>query len=100
MVNLRNELTPEQVEKAHQLRQQQPPQTAADPHAGLAERMQKKFAQLKAALQERALSGAPPEEIVKQVGEIQQLAQNGQPLEAERRIDELIAQLREGQKKP
>ena len=101
MLDLRNKLTPEQVEKARQLRPQQPPQTAGgDPRQGLAERLQKKFEQLKVAMQERDVGGAPPEEIVKQVGEIQRLAQEGQPQEAERRIDELIVRLREGKTKP
>lgn len=100
MLDLRGKLTAEQVDKARQLRQQQPQAAANDPRQGLPERLQKKFEQLKTAMQERAFEGAPPEEIVKQVGEIQQLAQNGQPLEAERRIDLLISQLREGKKKP
>jgi len=100
MLSLRNTLTAEQVDKARQLRHQQSSAAAAnDPRQGLAERLGKKFEQLKTAIQERAFEGAPPEEIVKQVGEIQKLAQNGQPLEAERRIDELIVQLREGKKK-
>lgn len=104
MLNLRSKLTPEQVEKARQLRQQQqqpqPGTAGSDPRIGLPERLGKKFEQLKTAMQERAFGGAPPEEIVKQVGEIQRLAQEGQPLEAERRIDLLIGQLREGKKKP
>jgi len=101
MLSLRSKLTPEQVEKARQLRQQQPAQKAAsDPREGLPQRLQKKFEQLKAALQERASGGALPEEIVKQVGEIQNLAQNGQPLEAERRIDLLVTQLHDEKKKP
>ncbi|MEP6670877.1 MAG: periplasmic heavy metal sensor [Chthoniobacter sp.] len=101
MLSLRNTLTAEQVDKARQLRQQQPSPTAGkDPREGLPERLGKKFEQLKTAMQERAFEGAPPEEIVKQVGEIQKLAQSGQPLEAERRIDQLIVQLREGKKKP
>jgi Spy/CpxP family protein refolding chaperone len=101
MLTLRSKLTPEQVDKARQLRQQAQPQAAgADPRQGLPERLQKKFQELKAAVEQRAFGGAPPEEIVKQVGEIQNLAQTGQPLEAERRIDQLIIQLRDGKTKP
>jgi hypothetical protein len=99
MLDLRSKLTPEQLDKARQLRAQMQQQAGAnDPRQGLPERMQKKFQQLKTALDERAFGGAPPEEIVKQVEEIQQLAQSGQPLEAERRIDQLIIKLREGKK--
>jgi Spy/CpxP family protein refolding chaperone len=100
MLALRNSLTEAQFEKARQLKQQMM-QAAGnnDPHMGLPERLGKKFEQLKTAMQERAFEGAPPEEIVKQVGEIQHLAQEGQPLEAERRIDLLIIQLREGKTK-
>jgi Spy/CpxP family protein refolding chaperone len=102
MLDLRSKLATEQVDKARQLlRQQQLTSAAAnDPRQGLPERLQKKFEQLKAAVEDRAFGGALPDEIVKEVGEIQKLAQNGQPLEAERRIDQLIVQLREGKKKP
>jgi hypothetical protein len=100
MLTVRGKLTAEQVEKARQLRTEMQQQASAkDPRQGLAERLQKKFQQLKEAVQERASGGEPSEEIKKEVGEIQRLAQNGQPLEAEHRIDELIAKLREGAKK-
>jgi len=100
MLTLRNKLTAEQVDKARQLRQDPRTQSGGgDPRQGLPERLQKKFEQLKAAVQERAFGGAPPEEIVKQVGEIQHLAQGGQPLEAEHRIDLLLTQLREAKAK-
>jgi Spy/CpxP family protein refolding chaperone len=95
MLNLRSKLTAEQLDKARQMRQQA---AGKDPHDGTAQRLQKKFEQLRTAIEERAFGGAPPEEIVKQVGEIQKLAQNGHPLEAERQIDQLILKLREGKK--
>jgi len=95
MLGLRSKLTAEQLDKARQLRQQA---AGKDPHDGVAQRLQKKFEQLRAAIEERAFGGAPPEEIVKEVGEIQKLAQSGQPLEAERQIDQLILKLREGKK--
>jgi hypothetical protein len=98
MMSVRSKLTTEQIDKARQLRQQVAQAAGNDPHDGLAQRMQKKFEQLRTAIEERAFGGAPPEEIVKQVGEIQKLAQGGQPLEAERLIDQLIAKLREGKK--
>ena len=103
MLALRNTLTEAQIDKARQLRQQMASSQTpgnGDPRMGLPERLGKKFEQLKIAMQERAFEGQPPEEIVKQVGEIQHLAQEGQPLEAERRIDLLITQLREGKPKP
>lgn len=95
MLSLRSKLTTEQLDKARQLRQQA---AGKDPHDGAVQRLQKKFEELRAAIEQRAFGGAPPEEIVKQVGEIQKLAQGGQPLEAERQIDQLIAKLREGKK--
>lgn len=98
MLSLRSKLTAEQRAKARQLRQQELQTAGKDPHDGLPQRMQKKFEQLRTAIEERAFDGAPPEEIVKQVGEIQKLAQSGQPLEAERQIDLLIVNLREGKK--
>ena len=97
MLSLRNKLTPEQVEKARQLRKQQPQSALKE---GLQERLQKKFEKLKAALGERNLGGEPPEEIVKQVKEIQALVQNGQPFEAEHRLDQLLGQMEESGKKP
>ncbi len=101
MLSLRSKLTPEQVDKARQLRTQALQQGAAnDPRQGMAERLQKKFQDLKAAVEERAAGGAPPEEIVKKAEEIQQLVHSGQPLEAERRLDQLLNELREGKKKP
>ena len=98
MLNLRSKLTAEQRAKARQLRQQALAAAGKDPHDGLAQRMQKKFEQLRAAIEDRAFGGAPPEEIVKQVGEIQKLAQTGHPQEAEQQIDQLIVKLREGKK--
>jgi len=101
MLTLRSKLTPEQVDKARQLRAQMPQQAAAnDPREGLPERLQKKFQQLKAAVEEKAAGGAPPDGIVKQVGAIQQLVQQGKPLEAERQLDQLLSELRDGRKKP
>ncbi|HSI15084.1 MAG TPA: hypothetical protein VK961_23730 [Chthoniobacter sp.] len=96
MLTLRSKLTAEQRAKARQLRQQET--AGKDPRDGLPQRMQKKFEQLHTAIEARAFGGAPPEEIVKQVGEIQKLAQSGQPQEAERQIDLLIVKLREGKK--
>jgi hypothetical protein len=98
MLSVRSKLTAEQIDKARQLRQQTAQAAGNDPHDGMAQRMQKKFEQLRAAIEERAFGGAPPEEIVKQVEGIQKLAQSGQPLEAERQIDLLITKLREGKK--
>jgi Spy/CpxP family protein refolding chaperone len=100
MLTLRSKLTPDQVAKARELRQQARQTSASDPRQGLPERLQKKFQQLKAALDQRGSVDALPEEIVKQVKEIQSLAQGGQPLEAERKVDQLISQLGDGKPKP
>jgi Spy/CpxP family protein refolding chaperone len=98
MLTLRSKLTPEQVEKARQLR----PHSVAsgNPNAGLAQRLQAKFEKLKAAVEARAVGGQPPEEIVAKAREIQQLVQNGKPQEAEHELDALLATLGEAKAKP
>jgi Spy/CpxP family protein refolding chaperone len=101
MLTLRSKLTPEQVDKARQLRTQTLQEAAAnDPRQGLPERLQKKFKQLKALVEEQATGGQPPDGVMQKVGEIQQLVQQSKPLEAERQLDQLISALRDGKKKP
>jgi hypothetical protein len=100
MLTLRNSLTLEQVTKARELRRQAPPGASGDPREGLAERLQKKFEQLRTALDQRAFGGESPTDLVTAVEEIQRLAQGGQPLEAERRIDALLVRLRGEKSKP
>jgi Spy/CpxP family protein refolding chaperone len=100
MLTLRNKLTAEQVEKARQLRAQEPRANTAgkDPREGLPERLGKKFEQLRAAIEKRAAGGVPPDDLMPRVREIQTMAQGGRPLEAEQRIDQLLSELSE--KKP
>lgn len=101
MLTLRSKLTPEQVEKARQLRQQHAAQTTgADPRQGLQERLQKKFGQLKSAVEARAAGGQPPEEIVAKAHEIQQLVHDGKPVEAEKQLDALLSSLSDTKAKP
>jgi len=98
MVNLRNKLTPEQVEKARQLR----PQYAASskPTDGLPQRLQAKFEKLRAAIEARAAGGQPPEELVAKAREIQKTVQDNKPLEAERELDALLSSLTDAKPKP
>jgi Spy/CpxP family protein refolding chaperone len=99
MLGLRSKLTPEQVDKARQLR---PQYSGADhnPLEGLQQRLQAKFEKLKAAVEARAAGGQPPEELINKAHEIQQLVQNNKPLEAERQLDALLSTLPEAKPKP
>jgi Spy/CpxP family protein refolding chaperone len=97
LLTLRNTLTPEQVEKAQQLRQHF---NGANPTEGLAERLQAKFKKLRGLVEERAAGGPPPEDIVTKAREIQQLAQDGKPFEAEKKLDTLLSTLTAPNAKP
>jgi Spy/CpxP family protein refolding chaperone len=97
MLTLREKLTPEQVEKARQLR---PHFNGANPNQGLAERLQAKFAKLRGLVEARAAGGAPPEEIVAKAQEIRQLVEGGKPNDAERELDALLSTLETPNAKP
>jgi Spy/CpxP family protein refolding chaperone len=97
MLSLRNTLTPEQLEKARQLRPQ--PQAGGGPD-GLPQRLQAKFERLKSVIEARASGGQPPDEIIGKAREIQQLVQNGKPQEAEQQLDALLSSLPEAKAKP
>jgi len=105
LIKLREMLTPEQVAKARQLRQQAPAKGGAasvvprDPKDGLIERLQGKFKQLKIALDTRAFGGESPDKLAAEIAELTRLAREGEPLEAERRIDALIERLHGGKGK-
>jgi Spy/CpxP family protein refolding chaperone len=90
MLTLRDKLTPEQVEKARQLR---PHFTGANPTEGLAERLQAKFEKLRGLVEARAAGGPPPEDIVAKAQEIRQLVEGGKPVDAERQLDALLSSL-------
>jgi hypothetical protein len=92
LLTLREKLTGEQVQKARQLRPQFTP-GSTNPADGLAERLQGKFQKLRTLIEARAANGQPPEDIVSKARDIQQLVQNGKPLEAERKLDELLSTL-------
>jgi hypothetical protein len=98
MLTLRDKLTPEQVEKARQLRPQFTSTT--NPDEGLAERLKAKFEQLRTAVEARASGGQPPEEIISKAHDIQQLVQTGKPQEAERALDALLSTLTPEKPKP
>ena len=97
MLALRDKLTPEQVEKARQLR---PQFKGGNPIEGLAERMQAKFEKLRGLVEARAAGGQPPEDIVAKAHEIEQLVQDGKPFEAEKKMDALLSSLAEPGAKP
>jgi Spy/CpxP family protein refolding chaperone len=100
LLTLRSKLTPDQVAKARELRAQSTSlsnsnsnSNASDPNEGLRDRLQKKFEQLKTAVQARAAGGQPPDDIIAKAHEIQQLVQDGKPQEAEKQLDALLATL-------
>jgi hypothetical protein len=99
MLSLRNKLTPEQVEKARQLRPQSPV-ASSNPADGLRERLQGKFEKLRSAVEARAAGGQPPEELITKARAIQQLVQDNKPLEAERQLDALLSTLSDAKPKP
>jgi Spy/CpxP family protein refolding chaperone len=101
LLTLRGKLTPEQVDKARQLRAQTAStSTSGDPTNGLRERLQAKFEQLKTAVEAQAAGGQPPEETVAKAREIQQLVQDGKPQEAENQLDALLATMPNAKAKP
>jgi Spy/CpxP family protein refolding chaperone len=97
MLTLRDKLTPEQVEKARQLRPRFSNTNATD---AMRERLQAKFEKLRSIVESRAAGGQPPEEIVAKAQEIQQLLQSGKPVDAEKQLDALLSSLAEPKAKP
>jgi Spy/CpxP family protein refolding chaperone len=90
MLTLRDKLTPEQVEKARQLR---PHFNSANVTEGLAQRLQAKFEKLRSRVEALAAGGQPPEDVIAKAREIQQLVQDGKPLDAEKQLDALLSKL-------
>lgn len=95
MLSLRNNLTAEQVEKARELKKQVSGKPeAADTRQAMMEHLQKKFLELKTALDDRNFGNESPEDVASAVQEIQRLARGGEPLEAEKQIDNLLTKMR------
>jgi Spy/CpxP family protein refolding chaperone len=97
MLTLRDKLTPEQVEKARQLR---PHFNNAGATDDLRKRLQAKFEKLRDIIEARAAGGAPPEDIVAKAREIQELMQSGKPFDAEKKLDALLSSLTAQNAKP
>ena len=95
MLSLRDNLTTEQVDKARELRKKvQAKNSAGDMKQVLMEHLQNKFRELKTALDDRDFGNESPQDVAAAVGEIQRLAKGGDPLEAEKQIDNLLTKMR------
>jgi len=100
MLAIRNNLTPEQLEKARELKKQaQRKPEGADTRQAMMEHLQKKFLELKSALDDRDFGKESPEDVASAVQEIQRLARSGEPLEAEKQIDNLLTKIHGGKSK-
>ncbi|MDR3406741.1 MAG: hypothetical protein P4L99_29920 [Chthoniobacter sp.] len=102
MLTLRSKLTPEQVEKARQLRLQSPSSgspAASDPNAELRQRLEAKLARVKEGVQQWAASGHDPSVIAQTMEEkFKPLMQAGKVVEAEAELDRVLEQLKQDTK--
>ena len=91
LLAVRRELSPAQLAKARQLRDQRIAQTAAA--EGQKQRMEKRLEELRAAIHQRAEAGPLPVEVVERAHEVQELMQAGKDAEAEKKVEEIFALL-------
>ncbi len=97
MIQIRNELTPEQRQTATRIAQAQHSVEA------LEQRLREKLARIETAMRLRAQAGPPPPEVVSLMQNFPALMQNGQTREAEQLLDRVIGTLgldREGKPQP
>ena len=97
MIQIRNELTPEQCQTATRILQTQ--HSAED----LERRLREKLARIETTMRSRAQAGPPPPEVVSLMQNFPVLMQNGRTREAEQLLDRVIGTLgldREGKPQP
>ncbi|MGB8168475.1 MAG: periplasmic heavy metal sensor [Chthoniobacteraceae bacterium] len=91
LLAVRHVLTPAQLAKARQLRDDLMAKAATN--ADQRKRLEKKLEDLRAAIHARFKDGAVPPELVERAKEIQQLMNESKEAEAERKAEEVISSL-------
>ncbi len=87
MIQIRNDLTPEQRQAAMKLAQ------AAKTNGGLEQRLKAKLSQIEHVVQERSAAGQPPFDAVGLMQKFPELMQKGQVDQAEALLDRVVAML-------
>lgn len=98
LLAVRAELTPEQLVKARQLRDELIARNAAD--VGRRERVEKKLEQLRAAIKTKSAAGEVAPEMVARAKGIYELLTAGKDDDAEKQIDEFLGQIGDGKARP
>lgn len=91
LLAVRRQLTPAQLAKARQLRDDLMAKNAAS--AELRKRLEKKLEELRTTIHTNFPDGAVPPTLVERAKEIQQLMNGGKDTDAERKVDETLASL-------